>query len=299
MVNVPNNSTVSAKISRALTFLALIFLAFSANAQHQSIPIKPVNAAPTQRSIPDDNLGYPVLISGPNFTGSGFYLNTADATFLVTAKHVLFDPASGNLRASNIEVRSYSRDPSDLSPNIFELNLSTLGVKGHPTQDVAVVKVATITGKVIAGAAGSVTFLPGVLIKAVSPNGIVSVNLDVVKKFDQILVGNNVIVFGYPTSLELKELAQLDPMRPLLRRGLVAGQNVNRHSIVLDCPVYPGNSGGPVIETDPIAFGYKLWVIGVVSEFVPFADSAKYFTMVSNSGYSIATPMDFVLEITH
>jgi hypothetical protein len=140
--------------------------------------------------------------------------------------------------------------------------------------------------------------LPGVQTNAVSANGIVGVSPDTIKQFDQILVGNNVIVFGYPTSLELKELAQLDPLRPLLRRGLVAGQNLDRRSIVLDCPVYPGNSGGPVLEIDPVGLGYRTSIIGVVSQFVPFAESAKFFTMVTNSGYSIATPMDFVLELT-
>jgi hypothetical protein len=78
----------------------------------------------------------------------------------------------------------------------------------------------------------------------------------------------------------------------------VAGQNLEKRSIVLDCPVYPGNSGGPAIEVDPEGLGYRLRVVGVVSEFVPFADSAKYISMLSNSGYSIATPMDFVLELT-
>lgn len=46
-----------------------------------------------QRAIPDDNLAYPVLISlGNGTSGSGFYLNSSDAVYLVTAKHVLFEP---------------------------------------------------------------------------------------------------------------------------------------------------------------------------------------------------------------
>jgi hypothetical protein len=67
--------------------------------------------------------------------------------------------------------------------------------------------------------------------------------------------------------------------------------------IVSHSTVYPGNSGGPVVETDPQRFGYHLSVIGVVSEFVPFHDRALSFIMDSNSGYSIATPMDFVLDL--
>jgi hypothetical protein len=277
----------------------IAFITTVANAQQQSIETQPATSAPTHRSIPDDNLGYPVLITGINFTGSGFYMNTNDNTFLVTAKHVLFDRKTGKLLSNTVEVRSYSRDPADRNPNIFELDLSALEVKAHAAQDIAVVKIANFgEEKPTASAPAQLTFLPGVQIKALSSNGIVGVDQSGVKLFDHILVGNNVILFGYPTSLELKELSQLDPMRPLLRRGLVAGQNLEKRSVVLDCPVYPGNSGGPVVEMDPEGLGYRLFVIGVVSEFVPFADSAKYFSMVSNSGYSIATPMDFVLELT-
>jgi hypothetical protein len=50
-----------------------------------------------QRAIPDDNLAYPVLITlGNGSSGSGFFLNTSDAVYLVTAKHVLFNPAFHN-----------------------------------------------------------------------------------------------------------------------------------------------------------------------------------------------------------
>jgi hypothetical protein len=288
-----------ARVAVTSASFMLAFIGLSPSAEPQSIQTKPASTVTTHRAIPDDNLAYPVLITGDSFTGSGFYLNRDNGTFLVTAKHVLFDLATGRLRSTVVEVRSYSKDPSDINPNIFVLNLSALEIKGHPTKDVVVVKVAAIDEKATDCAPCQAKFLPGVLPKATSVNGIVGVGPSVIKLFDQILVGNDVIVFGYPTSLQLKELGQLDPMRPLLRRGLVAGQNLDKRSIVLDCPVYPGNSGGPVIEVDPEGLGYRLWVVAVISEFVPFADSAKYFSMLSNSGYSVATPMDFVLEITH
>jgi hypothetical protein len=195
MFDISADGMIPTRIAGALAVLMLAVIALSANAQPQSIPEKPASITTTHRAIPDDNLAYPVLITitGTNFTGSGFYL--------VTAKHVLFDPTNGKLRSTVIEVRSYSKDPSDLSPNIFELNLSTLEVKGHPIRDVAVVKIAAIAEKATAGTPGRATPLPGVLTKAVSANGILGVNPDLVKLFDQILVGNEVIVFGYPTSL--------------------------------------------------------------------------------------------------
>lgn len=186
-----------------------------------------------QRAIPDDNLGYPVLITTSNLTGSGFYLHTDKGIFLVTAKHVIFNP-SGKLWSNLIEVRSYTVDPADLNPNILVLDLSLLKPKAHPSRDVAIVQVATSAGQPTAGSQSKVTWLPGVLPQAINNNGLVSVAQDTVSRFDQILVGNDVIVFGYPTSLELKELDQLDPLRPLLRRGLVAGLNTQKRSVVLD-----------------------------------------------------------------
>lgn len=109
------------------------------------------------------------------------------------------------------------------------------------------------------------------------------------------------MVFGYPTSLGLQQFPQLDPMRPLLRKGIVAGTNPASRFLVLDCPVYFGNSGGPVLEVDRQGFGEKLSIIGVVDQYVPFVQQAGSQTIAmqvqTNSGYSLAIPMDSVLEL--
>ena len=57
----------------------------------------PVHAQNQTRAMPDDNLAYPVLITLKTGGGSGFYLNAKTAIYLVTAKHVLFDPNTGKL----------------------------------------------------------------------------------------------------------------------------------------------------------------------------------------------------------
>jgi len=130
------------------------------------------------------------------------------------------------------------------------------------------------------------------------------VALDSVKTFDQVLVGNEVLMFGYPTSLSLLPNPKIDFQRPLLRKGIVAGENPLQRSIILDCPSYQGDSGGPILEveeTTPFTKTFK--VIGVMSAFVPFADTweNQHFhylnTTLQNSGYSVVTPMDFVLEL--
>ena len=72
---------------------------------------------------------------------------------------------------------------------------------------------------------------------------------------------------------------------------------------MLDCPSYQGDSGGPILEVEDDSNVRNFRVIGVMSAFVPFADTWKneHFnyvnTTLQNSGYSVVTPMDFVLEL--
>ena len=137
-----------------------------------------------------------------------------------------------------------------------------------------------------------------------APSGVLGVSLDTIKRFDEVLTANTVYVFGYPTSLGMKEIPQIDPLRPLLRSGIIGGTNPSRKTIILDCPAYPGNSGGPVLEVEHVdLLNQRFRVIGVVSQFVPFAETwvnvtHKYQNLtVSNSGYAVAVSMDPVLEL--
>jgi hypothetical protein len=125
-----------------------------------------------------------------------------------------------------------------------------------------------------------------------------------VKHFNDVLTANTVYVFGYPTSLGMKEVPQVDPLRPLLRAGIIAGTNSARKTIILDCPSYPGNSGGPFLEAEQVDLtDQRSRVIGVVSQFVPFAETRvnithKYQNLtISNSGYTVAVSMDPVLDL--
>jgi S1-C subfamily serine protease len=261
-----------------------------------------------QRAIPDDNLAYPVLITLRNgATGSGFYLHAGKAVYLVTARHVLFDPATQKLLDVALELLSYSKDPSDSTRNLVTLDLSVLqsegNIKPHPSEDVAVVKVSTIPENLTSakeqGKPFSMQPVAGVTFKEQAKGGILCTTLDLVKPFEQVLTGNDVMVFGYPTSLGLQQLPQIDIHRPLLRKGIVAGTNPQNRSIILDCPSYFGNSGGPVVELDRVDLATRFTIIGVILQYVPFADTGRSntFAILSNSGYSIAAPMDFVLEL--
>jgi hypothetical protein len=130
------------------------------------------------------------------------------------------------------------------------------------------------------------------------PLGTVGVSREGAKTLDQVIVGNDVMMFGYPTSLGLQQIPEIDPFRPLLRKGIVAGKNLQRRSLVLDCPAYFGNSGGPVFEIDRGPLQTSFHLIGIVKKYVPFtATDARTFMMQTNSGYSVATPLDAVLQL--
>lgn len=270
----------------------------------------PASRVCAQRSIPDDNLAYPVLVQLPDGLSSGFYLNSGTSMYLVTAKHVMFDPQTGHMHGGPMTLLSYPRDPRESGTNVIVVDLAALSqageIKGHPTADVAVVRIGDLV-KSAPDDKGAVTqlvrFLPGVTFRTAAPSGLLGVGTDTIKKYEEVLVANEVLLFGYPTSLGIQGSPQLDPVRPLLRRGIVAGLNPNGKSIIIDCPSYPGNSGGPVVEADRSTFSANFNVIGVVSQFVPFEEKSISFPItyqnvnISNSGYTIVTPMDFVLEL--
>ena len=265
--------------------------------------IPPVQAA---RDIPDDNLAYPVLITlDSGASASGFYLNTHRYTYFVTAQHVLFNTVHRTLKSRNARLLSYPRNRSDDGRVLIHLDLKTLFEKGnlrlHDSQDAVLIRIAAISET---GGRNLLEFMRGVKVLEAAPSGILAVDVSTVKTFNDVMVANEVFIFGYPTSLGIKEIPQIDYLKPLLRKGIVAGKNEVKKTIILDCPIYPGNSGGPVLEVDRVEpFRVSFRVIGMVTQFVPFAEKwvsqpHGYSNLsISNSGYSIVIPMDVVFEL--
>jgi trypsin-like peptidase len=253
------------------------------------------------RAIPDDNLGYPVLITfASGGTGSGFYLNDGDNLHLATARHVILNPKTGLFRDNTLELLSYGKDPGDTSQTKFTLDLPTLAadhIRSDAQRDLAVVRL----GKFMPDT--SVSLSPGVALTRIAQSGIVGVHKSAVRKFADVMVANAVITFGYPVSLGLKHVPQISYERPLLRRGIVAGKNEQYGTLILDCPVYPGNSGGLVLEIEEDGLETKLYAIGLALQFVPAvqpwfdASGNQGGVGVVNSGYSIAAPIDAVLDL--
>jgi hypothetical protein len=270
-----------------------------------------VNLAQARRMIPDDNLAYPVLIilktkSGATFGfGSGFYFIANKAEYLVTAKHVIAhglpDQKTQQAEVPDlvVDLVSYSKDQPTPQRIVLSVDFKTLldkgDVRAHKTRDVAVIKLGDI--KEQQDHSLMTFFSPGVTKVEFAESGMVSAEMNSIRKFDDVLVGNDAILYGYPVSLGLPNAREFDPMRPLLRRAFIAGKDPERRSLIIDGPVYRGNSGGPVFEIDPEPPDVYFHLVGIMVAFIPLTENAPDFTMLLNSGYSVAEPIDFALEL--
>lgn len=254
------------------------------------------------RNIPIDNLAYSVFISLDNGgSGSGFLLNAEGKLYLVTAKHVIHDNI--NLRGKTIEVTCQTKDIEDDSVTKLSIDFMKAVTHIHPTADVAIIEIGSrkeLNNKgqyTIESAKGVKNIVTG-------KSSVVSVNAqESTKLLKDVLISNDVFVYGYPTSLGLRNSPQFDYNKPLLRKGIVSNLYHTQSTIILDCPVYFGNSGGPVVEVEQNGLEFKHMVIGVVSQFIPFVQqwhnppTGIINTEFLNSGFSVAVSMDKVFEL--
>jgi hypothetical protein len=255
-----------------------------------------------------DPLTIPVLIVHENGNnGSGSFLQVSNSVYLVTAKHVLFsEPVGTNppaLRSPTAIVKAYSGAGStNMTGRTVTLDLTRLlnagDVRFSTNRDVAMVRIEDCRGD----NHNITTTLPGVTVTQIT--GLNVFPSEGVSVLNEVEVGADVYMFGYPTSLTAPIREKFDPMRPLLRKGIVAGVNLDKRVIIVDCPAYQGNSGGPVIQVEEPSFGVKSFkIIGLVSQFVPFQEEWENKTFhysyvgISNSGYTIIEPIDTALEL--
>ena len=124
-----------------------------------------------------------------------------------------------------------------------------------------------------------------------------------------IVGGDTVFTLGFPMGIagDAKKYA-------IVRGGVMA--RVDREIVdstgafLIDCPVFPGNSGGPVIlPTELHTLGEqeprkRVHVIGIVSGYLPFQDMAisaqtqrPRITFEENSGLANVVPLDAVHEL--
>jgi hypothetical protein len=260
----------------------------------------PADDASARRLVPADYLAYPVLLTLKTKNtleyGCGFYLTADNAIYLITAKHLLAEgllPAdsTGKVPQAELELRSWSASGSGKRV-VMTADFAALrqgrNVKPHPSQDVVAVKLAVSAPPLNTAPPGgnrsaSISLLRGVTMKESTANDLLAVPADDVVSFDQVAVGNDAIVYGYPILLGMPSNVEFDPALPVLGKALVAGRDAEKHSIVVE-GAHRGSSGGPVFELDPDGGTYKL--AGIIIDSL-------------DANYSLAKPVDFVLGLIH
>lgn len=257
------------------------------------------------RDIPDDNLSYPVLITLDNDSkSSGFYLTDEKYTYFITARHTIFNKTNSGyvLKSKKAKAVSYPRDINDTGRIVLNLDLEFLNksgsIKYHREQDLVIIRIAKREE------VHRLRFIEGVQIQEKSSSGLLGVGILNIKKYDQVNIANEVYIFGYPTSLGVKDIPQIDYDKPLIRKGIVAGKNDKLKTIILDCSVNKGNSGSPVLEAEKISLGkVQFRLIGMVVSFVPLIEKWDNVTQgysnftLYNSDYAVAIPVDYILEL--
>lgn len=253
--------------------------------------------------LPKNNLSYPAKITfKTGECGSGFLLNHEDQKlYLITAKHVIYKKYSNNelvLFGNSITILVKDSNPLKVEPVKLVVDLSIVKIKVSAMADVCVIQLGELVkdpNKISGG--GVIKFCNGVVDDKLNCD-FVTVDSKLLISFNDVDPSNNVFVLGYPVSIGNKENPQIDYDQPLLRKGIVAGKNYKNKTIILDCPVYQGNSGGMAIQEGP-----KFGIIGVVTEFIPFFEIMfslhhHYQNLnLENSGYSVLVPTDHILDL--
>ena len=236
-------------------------------------------------ALTNKNVSYTAFLSldAGNSTGSGFHLTFEEKEYLITAKHVLFDEKD-KLRCKSLLItfQNHTSEQEDAKTIVID-ELDKIKIFKSFKSDIIAIS------------------LNDPELFRIEENGkdIVSVNGDDIGELKTIEIANNILLVGFPTSLIMQNAVFFDINRPLLRKGIVAGINSKENTFIIDCPVFYGNSGGPIIEYRE---NNEMKLIGIVSKYIPFVtewknnrESAFVRQEFSNSGYAICVP---ICEIT-
>ena len=187
----------------------------------------------------------------------GFPEDASKTPWLVTAKHVFFDP-SKKWEPDNLQIRFSWFDERAVDEYLgIRIDLKKDGKKlwvAHPTNNVDLACVPLVVSKEEAGRDEA----PGVPIE----NFATAVD---------IFEGAPVIVLGYPGAVGPSFWS-----RAIARQGIISWVSPNKpelNLLLIDSNVFPGNSGGPVFKlptgTDRhgnFVVGGKVAFLGIISE---------------------------------
>ncbi|UFH52227.1 serine protease [Spirosoma sp. KNUC1025] len=239
-----------------------------------------------------DNLTYATLLSldyGKS-SGSGFFLKFNGEDFLITAKHVLFNDST--LRCKTLTVSSQNPRSVNEDSKMFELDMTQVPVLYSKTNDVAAISFGVIENSNLNS---NINLIQAGTLETIS------IDQNSTRRIEEIGIANEVFLIGFPTSLIFQNSKHFDPGKPLLRKGIIGGINLEDNTFIIDCSTYYGNSGAPVLE---LCEDNQLRVIGIASRYIPFViewrnnrETSVTHPEYLNSGYSVCVPMNSIFEL--
>ncbi len=251
--------------------------------------------------------------------GTGILYNDSTRFFLITARHNFYQEIKNGkqsifaLTSKSTKLLTYPRNIKNaiadtLLIDLIEAEKSYL-LKYDTINDVATILLADIIP--VDSIYSSIVYKKEINRLDSKSTRIIGFSKNELCKFNKINIGDDIAIIGYPRAIGLFYNHQYDFDRPLLRKGSIAGTNESDHTIIIDCIVYGGNSGGPVIRfyedviqtKKGIAFVHVRELIGIVSEFIPLEEKWKNLNYGNiniqwdNSGYGVVVPIDYAIEL--
>lgn len=242
-----------------------------------------------------------VLIKIGSFSGSGILVqDTLQQIHLITAKHVLFDQEQNfkKLISDQAIIQFYAKNFKTDSVNYIFVDLKKLLLEGQvktdSVMDIALVTLAKIDTNSL------IHYVDGIERRGHNAKYFPYPLLDIsITKVDDLFLGEDVIVVGFPNSIGLRQLPQFDYNKPLLKRGAIASISDNFKTFIIDCPVYHGNSGGPVFLERKSFDRYSLRLIGIAVEYIPLLNptASQKDIAIETSSYAVVVPIKYAFRL--
>lgn len=255
--------------------------------------------------LPDILISSPVFIEHSKGTGTGFLMVDSTQLYFITARHNFIDLKNNTLLAKEATLTTYKEDPSTGDKIIYKIDLASAFadklIITTQSEDVLILKMADLI-KAENGKFSINYHFPDIQ-KMTKSIFLEPLPVSIIENYDDVHIGDDIFIFGYPTSIGLKQIPQFDYSRPLLRKGIVGGKYDKNKTLILDCPSYPGNSGGPVIAKNIKGLTSEYKLVGIVVQFIPYEEqwlnvkSGLVNTDRFNSGYSVAVSGTKILEL--
>jgi hypothetical protein len=192
-------------------------------------------------------------------SGTAIYFADNGKKYLVTARHVIFDPGESKL---SIFPRLY-KDISIRTPYDYYLkrkvNNSSIPSTGYGVLSPFYLSDEDIDIGIISLQASLTSFL----INTLEEDGYVPIKLSDIDTSGKINIGENIAAIGYPDISKIGVFQKMNDYQsnvvvlPVSTFGNIAMAHNRLPYFISDITVYPGNSGGPILKKNKL--------IGVVS----------------------------------